>query len=164
MFGTRSLVSTKDGTARQRSHFKVRLSSQHEHSPLQIYSRVLYTSDLVPVSLFSFLNTSGPFAALLLAARAENGCPPASNNCDIWKEPPWCSSHSILSSLARILRFGTGLRSGLLMLKESRAEEGRIAAQTRILYSGSFSELILCIFVLSSHDKQHLLLEADTLS
>lgn len=43
-----------------------------------------------------YINTSGPFTAHVLAAQAEGSYPPASNNCDIWKEPLWFSSHLIL--------------------------------------------------------------------
>lgn len=41
-----------------------------------------------------YINTSGPFTACVLAA--EGIYPPASNNCDIWKEPLWFFSHLIL--------------------------------------------------------------------
>lgn len=46
--------------------------------------------------LFTYIKTSGPFAAYVLAAQAKGSYPPASNNCDIWKEPLWFSSHLIL--------------------------------------------------------------------
>lgn len=45
--------------------------------------------------VFMRMNTSGLLTAYMLAAEAEGSYPPASNNCDIWKEPLWFSSHLI---------------------------------------------------------------------
>lgn len=51
-------------------------------------------------SLLMYINTSGPFTACVLAA--EGIYPPASNNCDIWKEPLWFFSHLILVAFGQI--------------------------------------------------------------